>query len=183
MTKQTFVKLATAAKGIAWILPQNLEKIEAKLNKVKPPKWGQTFTDQRDTKRQFPQYKAGMSTGEYISRFNSLNNKLGLSLVHDLLKYDENPAAEYDATTPLCVIDENPDYNEASELEVAALRKLAEFKPRARRDIKGERIAALEALLLQALPFVEVLTEDNSPNQVKALAFRAKIRAALNLNK
>lgn len=175
-TKQTFVKLATAANSIAWVLPQNIEKIESKLNKVKAPKWGQTFTDQRDTKRHFPQYTAGMGTGEYISRYESLNRGLEFTKPYDISAFPEN-STDYDGDIPLFVADENPDYDPADDIAPVAKVKAKS----ARRDIKGERIAELEDILLEALPFIEDLTEDPHYKQGKVLAFRAKIRAALDI--
>lgn len=175
-TKQAFVKLATAGNAFAWVLPENINKVEAKLNKVKAPRWGQTFTDQRDSKRHFPQYKAGMSTGEYISRYESINSGLSLTKSYDTSAFPENSTA-YDDSMPLCEVDENPDYDPADDIAPVAKVKA---KP-ARRDIKGERIAELEDLLLEALPFIEDLTEDPHYKQGKVLAFRAKIRTALGI--
>lgn len=138
MTKQTFVKLATAGNAIAWVLPHNIEKIEKALAKVKPPKFGQAFTDQRDKKRAFPVYKSGMSTGEYVSLYNAANRGLKLTETIDANAYP-HPAAEYDATIPLCVQDENPDFDPA---EVPAPKAKA---PRISKQ--AARVAELEAAI------------------------------------
>ena len=94
----------------ALVRPENLAKVEDKLAKVKPPVHSIPKPSAKDRARIFPAYKPGMSVGEYISRYNSANNGLSLSHVHDLLHYDENPAAQYDPNVPLCVEDANPDY-------------------------------------------------------------------------
>ena len=93
----------------ALVRPENLAKVEDKLAKVKSPVHSIPKPSARDRARVFPVYKPGMGTGEYISRYNSLNNKLGLSHAHDLLTYPES-AAQYDPMVPLCVEDANPDY-------------------------------------------------------------------------
>ena len=92
----------------ALVRPENLNKVEDKLAKVKPPKPGKSEVRQTDAKRYFPMYEPGMSTAEYVSRYESANS--GLSFTKSYLGLNENPAAQYDPTVPLCVEDSNPDY-------------------------------------------------------------------------
>ena len=100
----------------AFVLPENLAKVEDKFAKIKPPEWGQAFTDQRNWKRTYPVYKPGMSTADYVRQYEKANRmgmpnttacegKTGLDYV-----LNENPAAQYDPLVPLCVEDANPDY-------------------------------------------------------------------------
>jgi len=89
----------------ALVRPENLAKVEDKLAKVKPPKPGKSEVRQTDSKRYFPIYEPGMSTAEYVRLFEKANGKTGLDYV-----LNENPAAQYDPTVPLCVEDANPDY-------------------------------------------------------------------------
>ena len=92
----------------ALVRPENLAKVEDKLAKVKPPKPGKSEVRQTDTKRYFPIYEPGMSTAEYVSRYESINKNLYFTKSY--LGLNEYPAAQYDATVPLCVEDSNPDY-------------------------------------------------------------------------
>ena len=92
----------------ALVRPENLAKVEDKLAKVKPPKPGKSEVRQTDAKRYFPMYKSGMSTAEYVSRYESANS--GLSFTKSYLGLNKYPAAEYDPNVPLCVEDANPDY-------------------------------------------------------------------------
>ena len=108
MSNANFVQIQSG-NFRALVRPENLAKVEDKLAKVKSPKWGQAFTDQRDTKRQFPQYKAGMSTADYVRHYETQNFGLHLT-VGVFAPMNENPAAQYDPSVPLCVEDTNPDY-------------------------------------------------------------------------
>lgn len=179
--KQKFVQIQNGNAKV-WALPHNIEKIEKALAKVKAPKWGQTFTKSRDFTRVFPQYKSGMSTAEYVNQYEKANRmgvptnsniRHGHGITGLYSGLNENPAAEYDAAIPLCVEDQNPDYDPA---EMPAPKAKA---PRISKQ--AARIAELEDLLLQALPFIEDLTEDACYKPGIVLAFRAKIRAALDL--
>jgi hypothetical protein len=49
-----------------------------------------------------------MSTAEYVSEYERKNS--GLSFTKSYLGLNENPAAQYDPSVPLCVEDANPDY-------------------------------------------------------------------------
>lgn len=129
-----------------YVLPENIAKVEAKLAKVKPPKWGQAFTKSRDFTRVFPQYKSGMSTAEYVNQYEKANRmgvptnsniRHGHGITGLYSGLNENPAAEYDSTSPLCIVDDNPDYIPENFVKFERPKKT-------RRDIKGERIAALE---------------------------------------
>ena len=92
----------------ALVRPENLAKVEDKLAKVKPPKFGKSEVRQTDTKRYFPVYEPGMSTADYVSEYERKNS--GLSFTKSYLGLNENPAAQYDPLVPLCVEDANPDY-------------------------------------------------------------------------
>ena len=76
----------------ALVRPENLNKVEDKLAKVKPPKPGKSEVRQTDAKRYFPMYEPGMSTAEYVSRYESANS--GLSFTKSYLGLNENPAAQ-----------------------------------------------------------------------------------------
>ena len=89
----------------ALVRPENLAKVEDKLAKVKPPVHSIPKPSARDRARVFPVYKPGMSTAEYVRLFEMRNGKTGLDYV-----LNENPAAQYDPSVPLCVEDSNPDY-------------------------------------------------------------------------
>jgi hypothetical protein len=99
-----FVQIQTG-NSRALVRPENLAKVEDKLAKVKPPVMDYGKITVRDRARVFPAYKPGMSTAEYVRQFERANGKTGLDYV-----LNENPAAQYDATVPLCVEDSNPDY-------------------------------------------------------------------------
>lgn len=92
----------------ALVRPENLAKVEDKLAKVKPPKPGKSEVRQTDSKRYFPMYEPGISTAEYVSRYETANS--GLSFTKSYLGLNENPSTQYDPTVPLCVEDANPDY-------------------------------------------------------------------------
>ena len=92
----------------ALVRPENLAKVEDKLAKVKPPVYSIPKPSARDRARFFPIYKPGMSTAEYVSRYESANS--GLSFTKSYLGLNENPAAQYDPLVPLCVEDANSDY-------------------------------------------------------------------------
>lgn len=100
----------------AFVLPENLAKVEEKLSKVKPPVHSIPKPSARDRARVFPVYKPGMSTAEYVHQYEKANcmgmpnttaceGKTGL-----YIGLNENPAAQYDPSVPLCVEDANPDY-------------------------------------------------------------------------
>lgn len=142
----------------ALVRTENLAKVEDKLSKVKP---GYKLPAPREAARSFPAYISGISTAEYISRYESANS--GLSFTKSYLGLNENPAAQYDPLIPLCIEDANPDYIPGVDD--------APVKPKvrsARRDPKAERIAALEVAVKYLL--------DNAPcpdnvqvNQIRKL--------------
>lgn len=142
----------------ALVRPENLAKVEDKLAKVKP---GYKLPAPREAARSFPVYKPGMSTAEYISRYEGSNS--GLSFTKSYLGLNENPAAQYDPLVPLCIEDANPDY--IPGVDDAPVKPKARS---ARRDPKAERIAALEVAVKYLL--------DNAPcpdnvqvNQIRKL--------------
>ena len=101
---QNFVQIQSG-NFRALVRPENLAKVEDKLAKVKPPVYSIPKPSARDRARVFPVYKPGMSTAEYMRQFERTNGKTGLDYV-----LNENPAAQYDPSVPLCVEDANPDY-------------------------------------------------------------------------
>ena len=142
----------------ALVRPENLAKVEDKLAKVKPPVMDYGKITARDRARVFPVYKPGMSTADYVRLFEKANGKTGLDYV-----LNENPAAQYDPSVPLCVEDANPDY--IAGVDDAPVKPKAKS---ARRDPKAERIAALEVAVKYLL--------DNAPcpdnvqvNQIRKL--------------
>ena len=92
----------------ALVRPENLNKVEDKLAKVKPPVHSIPKPSARDRARVFPVYKPGMSTADYVSEYERKNS--GLSFTKSYLGLNEYPAAQYDPLVPLCVEDANPDY-------------------------------------------------------------------------
>ncbi len=104
-----FVKIQKAAFECL-VLPHNIDKVESALAKLEKPTKRDPFKRTRyDNAREFPVYTPGMSTGEYVSHYNSLNNRLNLTDTIDANQYAQ-PAAQYDPNVPLCVEDANPDY-------------------------------------------------------------------------
>ena len=95
----------------AFVLPENLAKVEDKLAKVKPPVSAFPKPSARDRARVFPVYEPGMSTADYVRQFERDNVKL-TSTYHLIGSHQLNcqPAAQYDPSVPLCVEDANPDY-------------------------------------------------------------------------
>lgn len=92
----------------ALVRPENLAKVEDKLAKVKPRVGTFPKPSARDRARVFPIYEPGMSTADYVSEYERKNS--GLSFTKSYLGLNENPAAQYDPSVPLCVEDANPDY-------------------------------------------------------------------------
>lgn len=92
----------------ALVRPENLAKVEDKLAKVKPPIHSIPKPSARDRARVFPIYEPGMSTADYVSEYERKNS--GLSFTKSYLGLNENPAAQYDPSVPLCVEDASPDY-------------------------------------------------------------------------
>lgn len=145
-----FIKIESG-NFAAFVLPENLHKVETKLKRVKPdykPK------APRELARTFPAYKAGMSTAEYVRAYEKANamcypQHMGMRSPYENL--NTAPAAEYDPAFPLCAIDENPDFDPATDNPPPVKAKPA------RRDAKGERIMQLENALHYALAFIENL--------------------------
>ena len=106
---QNFVQIQSG-NFRALVRPENLAKREAALAKVKP---GYKPTARREMARTYPTYRPGMSTLEYVRAFEKANamcypQHLGMTRPYENL--NAAPAAQYDATVPLCVEDSNPDY-------------------------------------------------------------------------
>ncbi len=105
----SFVKIQKGAFECL-VLPHNIDKVEAALVKLEKPAKRDPFKRTRyDNARAFPNYQPGMSTGEYVSLYNSANHRLSLTDTIDANQY-AHPAAQYDPNVPLCVEDANPDY-------------------------------------------------------------------------
>jgi hypothetical protein len=97
----------------ALVRPENLAKVEEKLAKVKPPVHSIPKPSARDRARIFPVYKPGMSTADYVRKFEADNRILITKDVYTLTgshPLNCQPAAQYDPNVPLCVEDANPDY-------------------------------------------------------------------------
>ena len=104
---QNFVQIQSG-NFRALVRPENLAKVEDKLAKVKPPVHSIPKPSARDRARVFPVYKPGMSTAQYVRRYEIENGAKSMpDIWHEL---NENPAAQYDPLVPLCVEDANPDY-------------------------------------------------------------------------
>ena len=109
---QNFVQIQSG-NFRALVRPENLAKVEDKLAKVKPPVHSIPKPSARDRARVFPVYKSGMSTADYVRKFEADNRILITKDVYTLTgshPLNCQPAAQYDATVPLCVEDANPDY-------------------------------------------------------------------------
>lgn len=97
----------------ALVRPENLAKVEEKLAKVKPPVHSIPKPSARDRARIFPVYKPGMSTADYVRKFEADNRILITKDVYTLTgshPLNCQPAAQYDPNVPLCIEDANPDY-------------------------------------------------------------------------
>lgn len=97
----------------ALVRPENLAKVEDKLAKVKPPVHSIPKPSARDRARVFPVYKPGMSTADYVRKFETDNRILITKDVYTLTgshPLNCQPATQYDPSVPLCVEDANPDY-------------------------------------------------------------------------
>ena len=109
---QNFVQIQSG-NFRALVRPENLAKVEDKLAKVKPPVSTFPKPSARDRARVFPVYKPGMSTAEYVRKFETDNRILITKDVYTLTgshPLNCQPAAQYDQSVPLCVEDANPDY-------------------------------------------------------------------------
>ena len=152
---QNFVQIQSG-NFRALVRPENLAKVEDKLAKVKPPVHSIPKPSARDRARVFPVYKPGMSTAEYVRLFEKANGKTGLDYV-----LNENPAAQYDPSVPLCVEDANPDY-------IARVDDAPVKPKRVKRDPKAERIAALEVAIKYLLNNA-TYPENVQVNQIRQL--------------
>ena len=109
---QNFVQIQSG-NFRALVRPENLTKVEDKLAKVKPPVHSIPKPSARDRARIFPVYEPGMSTADYVRKFEADNRILITKDVYTLTgshPLNCQPAAQYDPMVPLCVEDANPDY-------------------------------------------------------------------------
>lgn len=118
----------------ALVRPENLAKAEEKLAKVKPPVNTFPKPSARDRARVFPVYKPGMSTAQYVRRYEIENAHISkASAMPEIWQgLNENPAAQYDSSVPLCVEDANPDYIpgvDDAPVKVKRTRKTAKVMP------------------------------------------------------
>jgi hypothetical protein len=89
------------------VKPENAQAIRALA--AKPPKLKIKIDAKHNSmKRDYPEFYAGMETGEYLSRYASLNNRLLLSPWK--FEHADRPAPMLDAAAPEVLEEENPDY-------------------------------------------------------------------------
>lgn len=109
----SFVKIQKGAFECL-VLPHNIDKVEAALAKLEKPVKRDPFKRTRyDNARAFPNYQPGMSTADYVRKFEADNRILITKDVYTLTgshPLNCQPAAQYDPNVPLCVEDVNPDY-------------------------------------------------------------------------
>lgn len=85
--------------------PETAPKIRALLAKPKKHK-PEAF---KPVRRDYPEFKAGMSTSDYVALFNIQHQNVQHKIVHWCPNYHK-PAPMLDASIPECVEDVNPDY-------------------------------------------------------------------------
>ena len=124
--------------------PENAQAIRDTL--AKPKKHKILALSTTNLKRDYPIFKIGMSTADYVSLFNGLNSRLLLKPIeHGCLNYHK-PAPLLDASVPECVEDVNPDYvYEPKKVKKSLAQQLAEADTKL--DAAYARIDALEAEL------------------------------------
>ena len=124
--------------------PENAQAIRDAL--AKPKKHKILALSTTNLKRDYPIFKIGMSTADYVSLFNGLNSRLLLNPIeHGCLNYHK-PAPLLDASVPECAEDENPDYvYEPKKVKKSLAQQLAEADTKL--DAAYARIDALEAEL------------------------------------
>lgn len=85
--------------------PETAPKIRALLAKPKKHK-PEAF---KPIRRDYPEFRAGMSTADYVALFNIQHQNVQHKIVHECPNYHK-PAPMLDASIPECVEDVNPDY-------------------------------------------------------------------------
>ena len=85
--------------------PETAPKLRALLAKPKKHK-PEAF---KPIRRDYPKFKAGMSTADYVALFNRQFDNVQHKVQHDCPRY-HMPAPMLDASIPECVEDVNPDY-------------------------------------------------------------------------
>lgn len=76
---------------------------------AKPKKHKPVALSSKNLSRYYPEFRAGMSTADYVSFFNTQFDGIQHKLKHDCANYHK-PASMLDASIPECVEDVNPDY-------------------------------------------------------------------------
>jgi hypothetical protein len=77
----------------------NAPKYRALIDAGKPPKFKKATDRKHDsTRRDYPEFYAGMGTAEYISKYQSLNNRLYLSAAQ--FTHADRAASMLDYTQP-----------------------------------------------------------------------------------
>lgn len=123
------------------VQPQNAQTIRDALTKPKKHKILALSTT--NLKRDYPIFKIGMSTAEYVAQFNGLNRRLlHRGIVHECPNYHA-PAPMLDASIPECVEDDNPDYvYEPKKVKKSTAQQLADADNKL--DAAYARIDALD---------------------------------------
>ena len=78
----------------ALVRPGNLAKVEDKLAKVKPPVHSIPKPSARDRARVFPVYKPGMSTAEYVRRYEIANAHINKATASDFVEISSDKKAK-----------------------------------------------------------------------------------------
>jgi hypothetical protein len=128
---QTFIHESTRYT----VNPENVTKYRALIEKPKKHK----CEAHKAPRRQYPAFKPGMTTAEYVSLFNSQNEGLFKPFPFDCANY-HNAAPMLDASYPECIEDENPDYMPSIEP--------VKQKRTSSKELKGLIEKALELLSL-----------------------------------
>lgn len=105
-------------------------------------------------KRDYPEFKPGMTTAEYVAAFNRMNGRISLRALEHGCPGMNNPAPMLDATFPEVTEELDPDY-------VAPAKAI---KPK----------AATAAQLKAALAELIAAVEHGDPETIAQVAIRAK---------
>jgi len=89
------------------VQPHNAQLVRDAL--AKPKKHKPLALSSKNLSRYYPEFRAGMSTSDYVSLFNTQFDGMQHKIKHDCDSY-YNPAPMLDPSIPECVEDVNPDY-------------------------------------------------------------------------
>jgi hypothetical protein len=112
------------------VLPQNAQAYRAALDKSAKHK--PVATSSKNLARSYPEFKPGLTTSEYVRRFQSQFDGVQHRIQHDCANYYE-PAPMLDAAQPEVLEELDPDY---------------EYTPT---KAKKQTVASLKAAIAQAL--------------------------------